>query len=146
MPEKLSYEPTPEDDIDLTWEEPVTRKPEGLNVSPTLAEKLKNPIIQRILNIMLTAAVLTGAGAVALESYKSGQANIEAAQKEIEESNSEKLRADLISRLINEGVSEEDINMVLEDKELMQLYHDMRLENPESFDEYLAKRGIELND
>jgi hypothetical protein len=133
------------DIADTAWEAPKRTSVEELKPTSSLVDKLKNPVVQKILNAMLATAILTGGGAVAVEAFKKNQAGIEAAQKEIEKTNDENMRADLISRLVSDGVSEEDINSVLEDEELMNLYRELRVDNPNSFDEYLAARGIELN-
>lgn len=136
------------DIADTAWEAPrketSTDKPDLER--QTVAQKLKNPVTRKVLNAMLAAAVLTGAGAVAVESLKSVGPATEAAEAKIQENNSDKLRSDLIERLSAEGVTEEDIDIVLSDPELMNTYQEMRTENPASFDEYLREKGIEIDD
>lgn len=100
-----------------------------------LLERLRQPLTQKVISFLLVAA----AAGASIAWFTESESVAQGAGQQIEQASFEEQRTLWIEKMNNEGLTEEDINSVLNDPELKAVYEEMTMGDYDSFDEYLEK-------
>ncbi len=101
-----------------------------------LLEKFNQPTVKKVISFLLVAAA---AGAY-IGWFTNSEASTASAGQQIEQKAFEEQKTLWLQKMADEHISPEDINEVLADPELKQVYEEMVSGHVDSFDEYLAKK------
>jgi hypothetical protein len=111
----------------------------------SVSEKLRDSMTSKVLDLMLVGALVSGGGFLVYKGHKIMDSRVEAASAQLDKDAQEAARQDLAEALSVNHVDVEQINNILADDELVNTYREMRTENIDSFDEYLSKKGYDIN-
>lgn len=103
-----------------------------------LLEKMNQPMAKKVISFLLVAAA-TGAY---VSWFTNSEAATASAGQQIEQKSFEAQKNLWLQKMADEHLSSEEINEVLADPELKQVYEEMAAGHVDSFDEYLAERAI----